>query len=396
MKFTPIEWSVYNKPPYFPQWLARGETKKLVSYDDGLLAEIDNQIGRLSEQHDLDTIKGILLDRLGTLVAEDRSGNDDELYRILIKLRVLLNTADGTVNNLIKIIKFFYSSEKVEIVQNFPAGLRIRHDGEGPPINFNQILKEVVAAGVSYDTREILDFHELEEMTSTQRLLVHTDYSELMPAIDTLVMNLKDFNFNDIFRALLVLDGSWLLDGKKLLGGINDELAREILSFGLEVKAAEAVIMNEAPLVVVNNRFLDAVSIKENAYIELSNFNFQDQFFAALLLDGSWMLDGSEALSGTINRIGNEKTTYTIRIEPREYQTIQETFVFESGNVTAHDEVSLKDHKSTKLNLSEVREQFGVQTESASMGVRHHLYLDGSWNLDGETVLDGMVLIPLE
>jgi hypothetical protein len=396
MKFTPIDWPIYNKPPYFPQWLSRGETKKLVSYDDRLLADIDKQIGLLSGQYDLDTIKGALLDRIGNLVAEDREGNNDELYRILIKLRVLLNTADGTVNNLIKIIKFFYGSEKVEIVPNYPAGLRIRHDGEGPAINFNKIIKEVIAAGVGYDTREIMDFHDFESMGSTQRLILHTGYSEFMPAVDTLAVNLKDLNFLDIFRALLVLDGTWFLDGQKTLSGINDELAREMLSFGFEVKANEVVAMYEIPKVNINNRFLENVSINENAYMELKDFSLQEQFRASLLLDGAWLLDGSETLSGTTNKIGTERTIYKIWIEATEYQTIKETFTFGSGHISAQDEVILNDQKSTRLNVAESREQFCIQTELLSMGIRNHHYLDGSWNLDGETLLDGMILIPLE
>lgn len=318
MKFTPIDWSIYNKPPYFPQWLSRGETKKLASYDDRLLADIDRQIGRLSDLYDLDTIKGILLDRLGKLVAEYREGNDDELYRIIVKLRVLLNTADGTVNNLIKVIKFFYSSEKVEIVPDYPAGLRIYHDGEGPPINFNRIIKEVIAAGVSYDTREIMGFHDFEEMTSTQKLIVHTGYSEFIPAtaIDTLAINLTGFNFLDVFGSLLILDGSWRLDGSKMLSGVRSEAV--------------------------------------------------------------------------------EKTAYKIKIESIEYQAISEDFSFYSGHVSMLESVSLHDQKRTRLSLAGVQESFGEQSEALSVGIRNHHFLDGSWVLDGETLLDGMMLIPLE
>jgi hypothetical protein len=161
MKFTPIDWSVYNKPPYFPQWLSRGETKKLVSYDDGMLADIDRQIGLLSNQYDLDVIKGAFLDRMGNLLGEDRNGNVDKIYRMFLKLRTMLNTADGTVNDIIKVIKFIYSCREVKIAPDYPAGLVIEYAGEEQDyFDYNAILAQVVAAGVGFHTRAMFDFIE--------------------------------------------------------------------------------------------------------------------------------------------------------------------------------------------------------------------------------------------
>jgi hypothetical protein len=223
--FQKIDWKMYNRPPYYQQWLCRDDTLKLATFGDKGLADVDDQALALKDQWDLEKVRGYFLDRLGKLVAESREGNDDELYRILVRLRVLLNTADGTVNNLIKVIKFFYSSEKVQIVPNYPAGLRIIHDGEGPPINFNKIIKEVIAAGVGYDTREIMDFHEFAEMADRQQIILRTGYSEFMPSFDTLTVRLRELDFYDGFEVMPVLDGSWLLDGQKTLGGITESLS---------------------------------------------------------------------------------------------------------------------------------------------------------------------------
>jgi hypothetical protein len=175
MKFTPIDWNIYNRPPYYPEYLARGETKKLVSFDDEGLAEIDKNIDKAADQYDLDTVKAALLDRIGKIVNEKRDGNGDELYRLLIRLRILLNTASGTVNDIIKVVKFIYSSEVVHIVPGYPAGITILHDGESPSVNFNKYIVQVIGAGIAYDTREIFDFSDTVEISESLNVKVRRE-----------------------------------------------------------------------------------------------------------------------------------------------------------------------------------------------------------------------------
>jgi hypothetical protein len=174
MHFNPIDFNVYNKPPYYPQTYARGETKKLVSFDDEQFAELDRLIDKMSDQYDLEKAKGILLDRLGKLVDENRDGNDDELYRLLIRLRILLNTTDGSINDIIKVIKFIFSSEVVHIQPNYPAGISILHDGESPAVNFNKYIAQVVAAGVAFDTKEL--FYFTENIDVSEKVKIAAEY----------------------------------------------------------------------------------------------------------------------------------------------------------------------------------------------------------------------------
>jgi len=177
MNFDAIDWAKYNRPPFLLQWLTKGETKKFAEYYDPLLIDIENEMRVLSDQYDLDTATGILLDRIGKLLDEDRNGNDDDTYRILIRLRAMLNKTNGSEKDIIKVIKYFYNSEVVHIEPNYPAGIRIFHDGEGKPINFNKILKQVVPAGVSYDTQELFSFTDDELLVDSQSVEL-THYSE--------------------------------------------------------------------------------------------------------------------------------------------------------------------------------------------------------------------------
>ncbi|MDR1902869.1 MAG: DUF2612 domain-containing protein [Treponema sp.] len=166
MNFDPMDFSKYNKPPFLPQWLSRGETKKFASYSDQHLEEIDGLFREMSGQYDLDAIKAAILDRLGNLVNEPRNGKPDDVYRLMIRLRTLLNTTTGSIPELIKVIKFLYGSEVVHIVADYPAGLSIYHDGEGPDVNFNEIIRQVVGAGIAYDTKEL--FYFTDELPSSE------------------------------------------------------------------------------------------------------------------------------------------------------------------------------------------------------------------------------------
>jgi len=161
VKFDPIDWNIYNRPPYFPQWLSRGETKKFVSYSDSQLVKIEEQINKLSKQYEIDEAKAAMLDRIGRILSEPREGNDDELYRLLIRLRTLLNTTNGTVNDIIKVVKFAYSSEEIRIIPNYPAAIIILRDGHlSPHVDFNRILAQVIGAGIGYETRELINVRD--------------------------------------------------------------------------------------------------------------------------------------------------------------------------------------------------------------------------------------------
>jgi hypothetical protein len=174
--FQKIDWKIYNKPPFYQQWLCRDDTLKLATFGDKGLSDFDDQVLALKDQWDLENVKGHFLDRIGKLLNEKRNGNTDDYYRIMLKLRRLLNTNDGSIPSIIKAIKFIYSSEVVHIVPDYPAGLIIEHDGEGTPgLNFNKLLAEIIAAGVSFSTKELFDF--IEELASSDKQLIQVHHN---------------------------------------------------------------------------------------------------------------------------------------------------------------------------------------------------------------------------
>jgi len=159
--FEKIDWKRFNKPPFYQQWMCRDDTLKLATIGDKGLAEVDEHILSLKDQWDLDHVGEHFLDRIGKLLSEQRNGTSDDHYRIILNLRKLLNTNAGSIPDIIKAIKYLYSSEVVHIVPDYPAGLIIEHDGEGTPgLNFNRLLAEIIPAGVSFSTKELFIFTE--------------------------------------------------------------------------------------------------------------------------------------------------------------------------------------------------------------------------------------------
>jgi hypothetical protein len=127
---TVIDFDEYNQPPFFPYYLCHGETFSLAKYDDELFKEINQTIIDLMDQFDVDNIHGILLDRMGKILCISRSGRSDDVYRSLLKLKQLVNNSDGTVNDIIAIIKVMYHATEIIIEPDYPAGITITHNGK--------------------------------------------------------------------------------------------------------------------------------------------------------------------------------------------------------------------------------------------------------------------------
>jgi hypothetical protein len=347
--FEPIDWQQYNKPPYWPQWLCKGDPLSLVSFGDSNLADIDIQIQKLKDIWDIDNLQGFQLDRVGKLLGVMRAGSSDENYRINLKLRILLNSSTGTVNSIIKAIKFIYSSEIVHIVSDYPAGLIVEHDGEGTPgLNFNKLLAEIIPAGVSFSTKEIYIFrdtfvvtdltksaimyreisdtfrfrgikfnkrakHDGYTLNPTEYLPIKADGSykfnglekhkpELVPArtyvmipikarngiTDSLNVKINLGNYIDLFRAHLKHSGMIKADGQNKFNGYAK--IGDILPIKTKID------------------FTDKEQITENIDMKLIN-NFADNSPTRWKFDGTFKHNGMIAASAT-----HEKITMTMKL----------------------------------------------------------------------------------
>lgn len=161
--FERVDWDLYSKPPFLPGWMTKGETLELAKIPHEQFTEIEQNISNLAEQYDENVMKNntSLIDRRGALLGLKRQGQDNETYLHLQNLRKQLNLNNSTVNDIIKILKMYYNNETIEIVPDYPAGIRILHYGQSTEkVDFNNFIKEVIGAGISYATEEYYKFKD--------------------------------------------------------------------------------------------------------------------------------------------------------------------------------------------------------------------------------------------
>lgn len=107
----------------------------------GNLQLIEDDLLSLLGGTSIDESSGALLDNLGKIVGEYRLGKSNGAYREAIKLKILLNSAEGTPDVLLEILQLVTDAAKVSIHQHFPLSCTFRTDGTIPK-NLPKILTE--------------------------------------------------------------------------------------------------------------------------------------------------------------------------------------------------------------------------------------------------------------
>lgn len=107
---------------------------KLLGLADDGLNELLYVFRMIERYRDIDTAKGVTLDRIGKNVSEQRRTEDDEEYRKFIKTRIRINRSDGDIETLNDIAESllgdsflgFRETWNIDKYKNEPAGLVIR------------------------------------------------------------------------------------------------------------------------------------------------------------------------------------------------------------------------------------------------------------------------------
>lgn len=99
------------------------------------------------------------LNLIGRIVREDRNGRSDDLYRLALRVRVLVNRSQGRIEELIRIVELFedLASEadsyvKVQDVPNARIEVRIVRTPVNEPSEVQKRLRQAKAAGVALRT----------------------------------------------------------------------------------------------------------------------------------------------------------------------------------------------------------------------------------------------------
>lgn len=113
--------------------------------------DAENALWALYTAFDPRTAVGDQLDILGGLVGEERDGRSDADYRVGILVRVLVNTSDGTIEQLLAIAGAMVPTALTSLLEFFPASVRVDFDTLGSlnMDNIYELLREAKGGGVS-------------------------------------------------------------------------------------------------------------------------------------------------------------------------------------------------------------------------------------------------------
>jgi len=78
-----------------------------------------------TSSRDLDTAAGVLLDRLGALVDEPRAGRSDTDYRAAIRVKILLLSCEGKIEQIYAICRLLSPAATVVITESWPAAFHV-------------------------------------------------------------------------------------------------------------------------------------------------------------------------------------------------------------------------------------------------------------------------------
>lgn len=101
----------------------------------------------------VDLATGDLLDKIGQIVGESREGRGDDLFKVFVKVRILINKSSGTIDELLTIFKLLEPTAAGRITEYAPASflLDISDIAIDPLVvtSYGKILQQAKAATYS-------------------------------------------------------------------------------------------------------------------------------------------------------------------------------------------------------------------------------------------------------
>lgn len=102
----------------------------------GEIQSIEDAVEQILKFRWVDTAVGYQLDGLGKIVGESRNGRNDDAYRLAIKLRIAINTCEGTPEEVIAIFLLVTLCTQCHYFPIFPAAVDLYGDKD---FSFNLI-----------------------------------------------------------------------------------------------------------------------------------------------------------------------------------------------------------------------------------------------------------------
>lgn len=114
------------------------------------IQELENTSAQVYTSFYVDTAVGDQLDILGRIVGEARQGRLDAEYRAAVKVRILVNSSDGKIEQLLAIARGMVPSASIALLEQFPCTIRMEFSTMGTSTlrTVFAMLQQAKAAGV--------------------------------------------------------------------------------------------------------------------------------------------------------------------------------------------------------------------------------------------------------
>lgn len=103
------------------------------------------------------------LDNIGTIVVQERLNFDDEFYRVLIYVKIGINTSQANPEKVIDVFRLLTAANLVHLIDLENGAIELYSDGLSPTDDINFIfenMEKVVAAGIRINTIGFFDPNE--------------------------------------------------------------------------------------------------------------------------------------------------------------------------------------------------------------------------------------------
>jgi len=139
------------------QWQDKPKVVGLLTAFLNSTQKIEDTFEQLLKERGIDTAIGAQLDIIGLIVGEPRFDKDDDEYRAAIKLRIGINTSDGTEPVVSSLLKQITGATTATFTDVYPAGVKYVLEGSSVFVDPSIVgeLRNILAATITAELQVV-------------------------------------------------------------------------------------------------------------------------------------------------------------------------------------------------------------------------------------------------
>lgn len=126
----------------------------MISLFGNQIQSLEDAMRTMYYKLNIDSMEGEGLDQIGTIVNQERLGNDDAFYKLMLKVKIGVNVSTGGIEQILTLWKLLAGTANVALIEFVPAKIRLETDtylADAVFIFLKSALAAAVAGGVAID-----------------------------------------------------------------------------------------------------------------------------------------------------------------------------------------------------------------------------------------------------